>query len=83
VVREYLAGVTEMVAGSGVFAVLAHLDYPVRSWPDGPFDPAEFEDEFRTALRATARSGRPWSSTPWPTPTVSVPAADRTTSGDA
>jgi histidinol-phosphatase (PHP family) len=61
VMREYLAGVVEMVAISGVFSVLAHIDYPVRSWPveqAGPFDPTVFEDEFRWALRATAQSGR-------------------------
>jgi histidinol-phosphatase (PHP family) len=41
--------------------VLAHVDYPVRSWPverAGVFDPLVFEEEFRGALRATARSGR-------------------------
>jgi histidinol-phosphatase (PHP family) len=61
VVREYLAGVAEMVASSDIFAVLAHIDYPVRSWPAGragPFDPLVFEEEFRGALRATARAGR-------------------------
>jgi histidinol-phosphatase (PHP family) len=61
VLREYLAGVVEMVSISGVFSVLAHIDYPVRSWPEeqaGPFDPSVFEDEFRWALRATAESGR-------------------------
>ena len=61
VVREYLAGVVKMASESDIFAVLAHIDYPVRSWPAeraGPFDPAEFEEEFRGALRATARSGR-------------------------
>jgi histidinol-phosphatase (PHP family) len=61
VVRAYLADVATMVSTSDVFAVLAHIDYPVRSWPSGtagPFDPAAFEDEFRHALRATAQSGR-------------------------
>ncbi|MEV6494826.1 PHP domain-containing protein [Actinoplanes sp. NPDC051633] len=61
VMREYLAGVAEMMAMSGMFSVLAHIDYPVRSWPAelvGPFDPTAFEEEFRHALRATARSGR-------------------------
>jgi histidinol-phosphatase (PHP family) len=57
VVRSYLAGVAEMVATGDMFEVLAHIDYPVRSWP-GEFEPADFEDEFRHALRATARSGR-------------------------
>src|SRR4051794_28257983 len=61
VVREYLAGVAELVAVDGMFSVLAHIDYPVRFWPEehaGPFEPADFEEEFRHALRATARSGR-------------------------
>ena len=61
VVRDYLAEVVEMVEVGGVFSVLAHIDYPVRSWPverERPFEPAGFEDEFRRALRATADSGR-------------------------
>ena len=61
VVREYLAGVATMMATSGMFSVLAHIDYPVRSWPTqrvGPFDPKQFEEEFRHALRTTAQSGR-------------------------
>ena len=59
-VRDYLAEVVRLVAASDAFSVLAHLDYPVRSWPRaaGPFDPTRFEPEFREALRATARSGR-------------------------
>jgi histidinol-phosphatase (PHP family) len=57
VMREYLAGVADMVAANDMFEVLAHIDYPVRFWP-GVFDPAEFEEEFRHALRATAGSGR-------------------------
>ncbi|GIE88278.1 PHP domain-containing protein [Actinoplanes regularis] len=60
-VREYLAEIPRMVAGDDPFAVLAHIDYPLRFWPadrSGPFDPASFEDEFRYALRATAESGR-------------------------
>jgi histidinol-phosphatase (PHP family) len=61
VMREYLAGVAAMMSTSGMFSVLAHIDYPVRSWPAeraGPFDPTAFEEEFRHALRATAQSGR-------------------------
>ncbi|SDT14560.1 histidinol-phosphatase (PHP family) [Friedmanniella luteola] len=60
VFREYLAEIPRMVAGSEAFEVLAHLDYPVRSWPqDGPpFDPRDFEDELRQALRAVAAGGR-------------------------
>ncbi|NUR87399.1 MAG: histidinol-phosphatase, partial [Nonomuraea sp.] len=57
VVRTYLGEVVELVNGSDVFSVLAHIDYPVRSYP-GPFDPGLFEEEFRQALRAQAGSGR-------------------------
>lgn len=60
VVRDYLAEVATLVAGSDVFSVLAHIDYPVRYWPApaGPFDPTAFEDEFRHALGVLADSGR-------------------------
>lgn len=61
VVREYLAEVARLVVGSDVFSVLAHIDYPVRFWPEqrvGRFDPWAFEDEFRYALRATALTGK-------------------------
>jgi histidinol-phosphatase (PHP family) len=61
VVREYLAEVAAMMSTPDVFSVLAHIDYPARSWPEaqaGPFDPLAFEDEFRFALRETAGSGR-------------------------
>lgn len=61
VVREYLDDVARMVSTDDTFSVLAHIDYPVRSWPEaeaGPFDPKDFEEEFRHALGATAASGR-------------------------
>jgi histidinol-phosphatase (PHP family) len=60
VVREYLAELPRLVRGSDVFAVLAHIDYPVRYWPAhaGPYDPNAFQDEFRHALRALADSDR-------------------------
>ena len=60
VVRQYLAEVARLATESDVFCVLAHIDYPVRSWPmrAGPFDPNAFEDEFRYALRVLADSGR-------------------------
>lgn len=60
-VREYLTEIPRMVAGDDPFTILAHIDYPLRSWPtdrSGPFDPRLFEDHFRYALRATADSGR-------------------------
>ncbi len=60
VVRRYLNEVAVLVSQSDAFSVLAHIDYPVRSWPtdSGPFDVTAFEDEFRHALRATAESGK-------------------------
>ena len=33
VMRDYLAEVARLVAGCDAFAVLAHIDYPVRYWP--------------------------------------------------
>lgn len=61
VVRDYLEGIAAMVSTDETFAVLAHIDYPVRSWPGsevGPFDSTAFEAEFRHALGATAAAGR-------------------------
>jgi histidinol-phosphatase (PHP family) len=60
VFREYLAEIPRMVAGSELFEVFGHIDYPVRSWPEveGPFDPKDFEDELRQALRALADGER-------------------------
>jgi histidinol-phosphatase (PHP family) len=60
VVREYLAEIPRLISSSDAFAVLAHIDYPLREWPAqaGPFDPNDFEDEFRYALRVLADSGR-------------------------
>lgn len=60
VVRTYLLEVADMVDTCETFTVLAHIDYPVRCWPVhlGPFDPTAFEEEFRHALQATARSGK-------------------------
>lgn len=60
VVRDYLAEVAVLVCSDQPFEVLAHVDYPVRSWPPdaGTFDPSALEEEFRHALRLTADSGR-------------------------
>jgi histidinol-phosphatase (PHP family) len=60
VVRDYLAEITRLVMDSDVFSILGHIDYPLRYWPekDRPFDPLRLEEEFRHALRATARQGR-------------------------
>jgi len=60
VIREYLAEVTRMVARCDMFAVLAHIDYPVRYWPSGAgrYDPGAFEEEYREVLRALAGTSR-------------------------
>lgn len=60
VIRRYLADTLRMVESSDLFAVLAHVDYPVRRFPthDGPFDSTPFEEEYRAVLRALAHSGR-------------------------
>jgi histidinol-phosphatase (PHP family) len=60
VIRTYLAEALRLAESPAPFAVLAHIDYPLRFWPAsaGPFDPAVFADEYRTVLRALARSGR-------------------------
>jgi histidinol-phosphatase (PHP family) len=60
VMRMYFAEVVRLIKGSDVFEVLAHLDFPRRSWPQaaGPYDEAAFEAEYRAVLRALADSGR-------------------------
>ena len=59
-IRAYLAEALRLAESSAPFAVLAHIDYPVRYWPvhAGPFEAAAFEDEYRAVLGALARSGR-------------------------
>lgn len=58
VLRRYLDEAAVMVAAlPDDVQVLAHLDYPVRSWR-GRFDPAPFEAEFRQVLAPLAASGR-------------------------
>lgn len=60
VFRDYLTEIPRMVAGSDHFEVFAHIDYPIRSWPDDapPFDPQDFEAELRQALRSLADGDR-------------------------
>jgi histidinol-phosphatase (PHP family) len=60
VVRDYLAELPRLIESSDEFAVLAHIDYPVRYWPAqaGPYDPDAFRDEYREVLRTLADSGR-------------------------
>lgn len=73
--RAYLAEVLRLVDSPAPFAVLAHIDYPVRYWPAaaGRFDAAAFEDEYRAVLSALARSGRALevnTTVPLPAPIV-------------
>ena len=58
--RRYFAEVLAMIEGSDLFEVLAHLDYPRRYWPEaaGRYQEPDFEEEYRTVLRALAASGR-------------------------
>lgn len=61
VMWAHLEEIPQMVAGSASFEVFTHIDYAVRSWPAavaGPFDPRDFEEGFRTAMRAIADSDR-------------------------
>ena len=59
-IRAYLSETLRLAESTAPFAVLAHIDYPVRHWPKeaGPFDATGFEDEYRAVLAALARSGR-------------------------
>jgi histidinol-phosphatase (PHP family) len=60
VMRRYFGELLRLVEGSGVFQVLAHLDFPRRMWPQaaGPYEERAFEAEYRAVLRALAASGR-------------------------
>jgi histidinol-phosphatase (PHP family) len=61
VVRRYFTEMLRLVAGSAAFEVLAHVDYPRRSWPSysyAPYRETDFEDEYRAVFRALAGSGR-------------------------
>jgi len=60
VMREYFAEVVRLIDGSDIFEVLAHLDFPRRSWPGsaGPYEEKAFEAEYRAVLRALAAGGR-------------------------
>ena len=59
-VKAYLAEALRMAGSAAPFEVLAHIDYPLRHWPEeaGPFDPVLFEDDYRAVLTALAGSGR-------------------------
>ena len=60
-VRGYLVEAVKMIESASSFAILAHVDYPARRWPAAtgtPFEPQQFEEEYRAVLAALARSGR-------------------------
>ena len=58
--RYYFAELVRLIEGSGLFQVLAHLDFPRRYWPRGAhlYSEAPFEEEYRVVLRALAATGR-------------------------
>ncbi|MEW1909313.1 PHP domain-containing protein [Kitasatospora sp. NPDC085895] len=60
VVRAYLAETARLIEQFAPFEVLAHIDYPVRRWPAGgkPYDPHDFEEEYRHVLRCLAAAGK-------------------------
>lgn len=60
VLRGYLAEVAALVTQFDAFDILAHIDYPVRKWPQDakPYDPHEFADEYRHVLRTLASTGK-------------------------
>ena len=60
VMRRYFTELLKLVRGSDLFQVLAHLDFARRYWPPsaGRYEEKDFEDEYRTVLRALAESDR-------------------------
>ncbi|HLI38487.1 MAG TPA: PHP domain-containing protein [Streptosporangiaceae bacterium] len=60
VMRRYFAELLALVEGSGLFGILAHMDFPRRYWPAGPaaYSEIAFEEEYRAVFRALAASGR-------------------------
>lgn len=58
--RVYLAEAAALVSEFDAYDVLAHIDYPVRSWPADakPFDPLDFQEEYRHVLCLLARAGK-------------------------
>lgn len=60
VVRAYLAETERLIEQFPRFEILAHIDYPIRYWPAGaePYDPHDFEEEYRHVLRLLAEAGK-------------------------
>ena len=60
-IEAFLEEALALAASSLPFAILTHLDYPVRHWRDGdmgPFAIERHEAGYRAVLRELARSGR-------------------------
>ena len=60
VIREYLAEIARLIEGTGTFSVLAHIDYPLRSWPPeaGTFDPSAFQASRTAAVPVSMTCSR-------------------------
>lgn len=60
VVCAYLAEIERLIERFPRFEILAHIDYPVRTWPatGKPYDPHDFEDEYRRVLRLLATADK-------------------------
>lgn len=58
--RIYLREIHELVTTADDFAVLAHIDFPIRHWPGDAdeFKIQHYEEEFRAVLVALAAAGR-------------------------
>jgi len=58
--RRYLGEMVDMIEGSDVFQVLAHVDFPRRYWPGGSerYVEKDYEEEYRAVFRALAGTGR-------------------------
>ncbi len=59
--ERYFAELFALVEESQLFEVLAHCDYPRRSWPTarvGGYREADFEDHYRSVFQALASSQR-------------------------
>lgn len=60
VMRDYLMEAVRLVEEFDDFEVLAHIDYPVRYWPENarPYNPNDYQDEHRHVLRLLADAGK-------------------------
>ena len=58
-VRAYFAETLALVDSSQPFAVLTHLDYPKRYWPESraPYREQDYEEDLRAILVAAAKRG--------------------------